>query len=105
LLDVQLQISSDIAAFSASITNPIDIDATVPKGVLQTNSIAVCTDTVNRDGVGSGKCRRTKQAPAETRAFLIGPIDQPNRDGWPAVKILRETVQHLKSGKNTQATV
>jgi hypothetical protein len=55
LLDVQFQISGCIAAFSASISHPIDIDATVPERILQTNSIAVCTNTVNGDGVSAGK--------------------------------------------------
>jgi hypothetical protein len=105
LLDVQFQISGCITAFRASIADPIDIDATVPKGILQTNSIAVSTNSIPGNGVGTGKRRRAKQAPAEARAFLIGPIDQPNRDRWPAMKFLTETPQHLKTGKNTQAPV
>jgi hypothetical protein len=105
LLDVQFQISSYVPAFSAGITNPIDIDAAVPKSILQTNSIAVCTNAVNGDAMSSGKRRRSEEAPAEAGPFLIGPIDQPNRDRWPAVKILRETAHHLKPRKNAQGAI
>jgi hypothetical protein len=105
LLDVQFQICGCIVASTAGIAHPIDIDAAVPKGILQTNSIAVSTNTINGDGVGTGKSRRSKEAPAEARTLLIGPVDQPNRDGWPAAKLLREAAQHLKSGKNAQATI
>jgi hypothetical protein len=105
LLDVQFQIGGRIAAFSASITNAIDVDDTVPQSVLQSNSLAIGTNTVDVDGVRTRKCRRPKEAPAKTRTFLIGPIDQPNRDRWPAMKFLTETPQHLKTGKNTQAPV
>jgi hypothetical protein len=105
LLDMQFQISSYIAAFSSSVTDPIDIDATVPKSILQPNAVAIHTNTINGNSVGPGKRRRSKEAPAETRALLIGPIDQPNRNGWPATKILRETTKHFQSGKNAQAAI
>jgi hypothetical protein len=105
LLDVQFQISGYIATFNASITDSINVDATVAKGILQTNSIAVYTDTVNGDGMSTGKRRRSEETPAEARAFLIGPIDQPNREGRPAVIILGETAKHLKAGKYPQAAI
>jgi hypothetical protein len=105
LLDVQFQISSSIAAFCASITDPIDIDAAVPKSILQTNSVTVRANTIHSDSMSTGKRRRPEEASAKTRALLISPIDQPNRNGWLAMKILRETAQHLKTAKNTQAAI
>jgi hypothetical protein len=105
LLDVQLQISGCIAAFSASVTDPVDVDATVPQSILQTNSIAVGTDTIHVDRLSSSERRRAEEATAEARTLLIGPIDQPNRDWRPPMRFLRETTQYLKAGKNAQAAV
>jgi hypothetical protein len=105
LLDVQFQISSYVPAFSAGITNPIDIDAAVPKSILQMNSIAVCPNAVSGNRMSAGKRRRSEEAPAEASALLISPIDQSNRDRWSAVRILRETAQHLKPRKNAQAAI
>jgi hypothetical protein len=91
LFDVQLQVGSCVVAFSTGITNPFDVNVTLPKGVLKANSIAVHTDTVDGNSVGSGKCGRAEETPAEARALLIGPINQANRNGGPAMKIFRET--------------
>src|SRR5271155_5866970 len=105
LLDMQLQIGSCIAAFSASVTDPVDINITAPESVLQANSIEVCADAVDGDAVSTGKCRRTEEAPAKARTLLIGPINQANRDGRPAMKILREAAQYTKASENAQASV
>ena len=105
LLDMQLQIGRCIATFSASVTDAVDINITVPESILKTNSITVCADAVDGDGMSTGKCRRTEEASAEPRTLLIGPIDQSNRDGGPAMEILREAAQHAKASENAQASV
>jgi hypothetical protein len=99
LLDVQLQISGRIGTLSACIADPFDVDATLPQRILQTYSVAVSASAIRCNGVGSGKCRRTKDASTET-PLLIGKIDQSNRNRRPATKLLRDCPQHLKACKN-----
>jgi hypothetical protein len=105
LLDMQLQIGPCVAAFNASVTDSVDINITVLESVLKTNSITVCADAVDGDGMSADKCRRTEEASAESSALLIGPIDQSNRDRRPAVKVLREAAQHAKASENAQASI
>ncbi len=105
LLDVQFQISGGIAAFSARVTYPVDVNATPPNSLLQSDSVAIYTNAVAGNGVGAGKRRGAEKAPAEARTLLVGPIYKSNRDGRPATKILRKTAQDLKASQNAQAAV
>jgi hypothetical protein len=105
LFDVQFQIGGDVLALQTSVAHLFDADVTSSKSVLQTDSIAICTDAVSGNGVSTGKCRRSKEAPAEACTLLVRPIDQPDRNRRPAMKILGETTQDLKTGKNAKAAV
>src|SRR5271170_2632760 len=100
---MQLQIGSDVLALHTSVAHLFDVDVTLSKSVLQTDSFAICTDAVSSNGVSTGKCRRPKKAPAEARTLLVRPIDQPDRNRRSAMRIVRETAQDLKTRQNAQA--
>src|SRR5215469_1060451 len=102
---MQFQISSHAITFSARIPNPVDVDTTLPQRILQTNSVAIRPPAVDRDRVRSSKSRRTKQTPAESRTLLIGPVNQPDRNRWLALKIFSETAQHRQGGHNPQTPI
>jgi hypothetical protein len=102
---MQLQIGGDVLALHTSVTHLLDVNVTLSKSVLQTDSIAICAYAVGSDGVSPGERRRSKEAPAEPGSFLVCPIDQPNRDRRPAIKIIRETAEDLKAGKNAKGAV
>src|SRR5271170_5585018 len=100
---MQLQIGSDVPALHTSVAHLFDVDVTLSKSVLQTDSFAICTESVSSNGVSTGKCRRPKKAPAEARTHLVRPIDQPDRNRRSAMRILRETAKDLKTRQNAQA--
>src|ERR1700679_3116336 len=87
------------------VPNPVNVDLALPQGILQPDSIAIRPSAIGLDAVRPGKGRGAKQAPAEARAFLIGPIHQANSDRRPAVEILNQTAQPLESGKNAKRAI
>jgi len=102
---MQLKISTSISPFRSGISNPFYIDTTLQESIFQPNSLAVCPATIRLNRLSPCKRRRTEQATSKTRPLFIGPIDQTNRDRWPAVKILRHAAQHLKSSQNTKTSI
>src|SRR5579871_6768394 len=83
----------------------IDVDAAAPQRVFKANTILVRSPAVRVNRVGARKSRRTEQAAAKSRAFLVCPIDQPNRDRRAAVILVRKSPKDLQGGHHTQTAI
>jgi hypothetical protein len=55
--------------------------------------------------VRSRKGGRTEQTAAEARAFFVGPVDQADGYGRPAVKLGGEAAKNFEAGEEIEAAV
>src|SRR4051794_17970025 len=95
LLDVQLEISGGIFQLTARLERAIEIDAVCFHRIDELHAIAIdeVAHLVRHERAGDRA--GAEQTAAETRALLIGPIDQPYRDRRRA--FTGDSPQHLQA--------
>ena len=80
LLDMQLQIGGRVGLFAARFRKPIHLDAAAPECIVHADAVFVGSHAIRFHRMGPGEGRRSEQAAAETRAFFIRKIHQPDGD-------------------------
>ena len=80
LFDVQLQVSRGVLSFTGCLAETIDLYAAAAQRFFQANTVLVGAFAIGLDRVCSRKGGGSEQAPAEARAFFVGPVDQTYRD-------------------------
>jgi hypothetical protein len=105
LLNMQFQIGASLSTLRASFTNTFNVNLTLPQSIFQANSIGVSTVTIGFYRMRARKRGGSKEAPAESRPFLVCPIYEANRDRRLAPELLSKAAQYLKARENAQAAV
>ncbi len=101
LFDVEFEISRDITLFNCRIADAGHIDPAASQRGFERDTVAVGADPVSLNSVGSGKGRRSEEAAAEARSFLVGPVDQPHGEGRFACPVFRTIV--FRDGTQTSS--
>jgi hypothetical protein len=105
LLDVKFQIGCCVSPFGGSFSDLFDLDVALTQSIFEANTIAVSAVAVGSDCVGPGERGGAEETAAEASTLFVCPVDDANRDRRPALKLLGEAAQHLKSGENAKAAV
>ena len=104
LLDVQLEVGGRRLELSARLERAVEVDAVRGQRVGQRDPVTV-DELAELVLVGhrAGRGARAEERAPEARAFLVGPVHQPDRDGRLAV--LGNPAQHLDGAHHVEAAV
>ena len=104
LLDVQLEIGGSVLELRARVERTIEIDAVLAQCVGQRDAVRVAALS-QLVLVRHRSCsrRRAEERPAEARALLIRPIDEPHRHRRRAVR--GDPPQNLSARHDVEAAV
>ena len=105
LLDVQLQVGRGVIQLDPAVLHFLEVNAHRLERVGQRDALLVPQPARLGQVERPRARRRAEQALAETRAFLVRPVDQPHGDGWPARILFADPPQNLHAGQHVQAAV
>jgi hypothetical protein len=105
LLDVQFQIRGRALQFFPAPFHVFEVDLALLQRFRQRDAVFIFERTRYIQVEISRARGRTEKALPETRAFFIGPIDQPHRDRRPAAILSVNAPQDFKSRERVQTTI
>ena len=105
LLDVEFEVSGDVLALRGRVADAVDVDVAGAQRGFQRDAVAVGAGAVCGNGVGAGEGGGAEEGAAKARAFLVGPVDQAEGEGRPAVVILGGSGQNFKRGDDAECAV
>ncbi len=83
----------------------IHLHAATAQSVFHFYAVAIGTDAIGSYARCSCKCGRAEQAASETRAFLVGPIDELHGDWRLAVVLRGDATQDFESRENIERSI
>ena len=105
LLDVEFQVGGGVRPLAPALPHALEIDAHVPQGVGQRHSLLVGESPRLIEIEVAGAGGRAKQALAEPRPFLVGPVHHADRDRRFSFVLRAHPPQHLQTRQQSEATV
>ncbi len=104
LLDVELQVGARPLELRAGLERAVELDAVLAERVGQRDAVAVCElAELVLVAHRPGRRRGAEERPAEPRTFLVGPVDEADRDRRRALR--GDPAQHLGGGEHVEAAV
>ncbi len=104
LLDVQLQIGGSALELRARFERPVELDPVLAQRVRKRHPVAVAQlAQLVLVGHRSRRRRGAEERAPEAGALLVGPVDEPDRDGRRP--LAGDPAQHLDRGDEVQAAV
>ena len=105
LLDVQFQVSGCVLQFFAALLHFFEIDPVLFQGGGKGDALFVAERArfIHVEMAGAGG--RSEKTLAESRPFLIRPIDETDRDRGPAVVLRMDAAKNFDGGQRVQTAV
>ena len=103
LLDVHLHVGLHVRHSRASTVEAFDVDAVLGEHIGQLGALFVGEAAQYVDVERADRGGRAEQAAAEAGAFLVGPVDQRDGDGWRALS--SERAEQFEPGHHPESAV
>ena len=103
LLDVQLEVGAHVAESAPAVARAVELDAVRADRVLEADSVGI-REVAHRVGIERPAGRGgAEEAAAETRALLVGPVDE--RDGAGRRALRGDRAQRLERAHHAERAV
>jgi hypothetical protein len=105
LFDVEFEIGGEILSLDGCVSDTIHRNSADCECGFESGAVAVGSNTIGVDGLGSSEGGGAEEAAAEAGALFVGPVDELDGAGWATVVLACEMLEDLKPGENAEAAV
>lgn len=105
LLDVEFEVGGGVVEFAVAIFDTIEIDSVFGEGGGKFDAVLIFERAgfVEIEAPGAGG--RSKEAPAKTRSFFVGPINEANGDRGMAGVLGGDAAESFQSSEEIQSPI